>query len=160
MATTSLAQLKKELQHLSNGELIDLCIKLAKYKKENKELLIYLLFDSGNEDRYIDAVTIEVDQIFSEMNTYHPYLAKKTIRKALRIASKYIKYSGEPATEVRILMHFCRKLNSCGISIRRYPVLVNLYDRQIKKIQTVISKMHEDLQFDLNQELEESGLLR
>ncbi len=158
MAT--LAQLKKELTHLSNPDLMNLCLRLAKYKKENKELLAYLLFDCQNERQYIEKVNTEVDAIFGEMNTYHPYLAKKTIRKALRIATKYIKYSGLPSTEVEVLMHFCRNLNSCGISIKRYPVLENLYDRQIKKIETVIGKMHEDLQFDYKQELEESGLLR
>jgi len=148
------------MQHLSNQELVDLCLRMAKYKKENKELLGYLLFDSTNEDQYVQTVNAEVDQVFSEMNTYHPYLAKKTIRKALRIATKYIKYSGNPNTEIQVLIHFCRNLNSCGISIRRYPVLVNLYDRQIKKIQSVISKLHEDLQYDYNLELEESGLLK
>lgn len=157
---STLAQVKKELTHLSNQELADLCLRMAKYKKENKELLSYLLFDTDKEHQYIEKVNQEVDEVFKEMNTYHPYLAKKTIRKALRIATKYIKYSGLATTEIEILMHFCRNLNSCGISIRRYPVLVNLYDRQIKKIQTVISKLHEDLQYDYENELEESGLLK
>jgi hypothetical protein len=39
MTTTSfgLQDIKKELQHLSSLQVADLCLRLARYKKENKE---------------------------------------------------------------------------------------------------------------------------
>jgi len=44
-----IAEIKKELQHLDNTQLTELCLRLVRYKKENKELTGYLLFDADNE---------------------------------------------------------------------------------------------------------------
>ena len=49
MKPASLSLLKRELENLSAKEVQELCLKLAKYKKDNKELLSYLIFDSGDE---------------------------------------------------------------------------------------------------------------
>jgi len=40
----SLSELQKELALLERKEVLELCIRLAKYKKENKEYLSYLVF--------------------------------------------------------------------------------------------------------------------
>jgi len=52
MKTATVTQLKKELKHHSQAELIALCLRLSKFKKENKELLTYLLFET-DEDLFI-----------------------------------------------------------------------------------------------------------
>jgi hypothetical protein len=39
METASISEIKKELKTLTPQQLQDICIRLAKYKKENKELL-------------------------------------------------------------------------------------------------------------------------
>ena len=44
MKSGTLADIKKELQELEPKQLAELCIALAKYKKDNKEYLDYLLF--------------------------------------------------------------------------------------------------------------------
>ena len=49
MTTASLAELKRALRNVPLGDLPDLCIRLARYKKENKELLSYLLFEADDE---------------------------------------------------------------------------------------------------------------
>jgi hypothetical protein len=46
MTFATLAEIKKELQQVDADLLQTLCLRLAKYKKENKELLGYLLFES------------------------------------------------------------------------------------------------------------------
>ena len=46
MKAATVAQLKKELQFKSQEEIMELCLRLARFKKENKELLTYLLFES------------------------------------------------------------------------------------------------------------------
>ena len=48
MQTTSLSELKKELSIMPKDKLVDVCTKLIRFKKENKELLHYLLFESNN----------------------------------------------------------------------------------------------------------------
>ena len=48
MKPEKLTGIKKELSGLSVQQLTDICLRLAKYKKDNKELLNYLLFDADD----------------------------------------------------------------------------------------------------------------
>lgn len=154
MQTTSLSGLKKELQSLPQEQLVELCTRMAKYKKENKELLHYILFESGDEALYIENIKIEVDELFSEISTKNFYLAKKSLRKILRLVSKYIKYSGKAETSIELLLHFCGQLNKLGLDYHGSTALMNLYNGQIKKIKKSISTLHEDLQYDYHKLLE------
>ncbi len=53
MKTATVKELKNELSHNTQSELIELCLQLSKFKKENKELLTYLLFEKGNEEVFV-----------------------------------------------------------------------------------------------------------
>jgi hypothetical protein len=154
MKSASLAQIRKELKTLSREEVADLCEKLIKYKRDNKELLNYLLFESVDEDSYVEAIKQDVSEAFSATNTSGFYLAKKSIRRALRIANKYIKYSDQPETELDVLLHFCEEMKALDINFKRSKVLVNLYERQLVKINDVYSDLHEDLQFEFKSRVE------
>lgn len=154
MESASLADIRKELKSLSREELVDLCNQLAKYKRENKEFLNYLLFDSANEDDYVRRIKVDVAEAFSATNTSGFYLAKKSIRRALRIATKYIKYSDRKETELDVLLFFCEEMNDLDLQWSRSKVLVNLYNRQVVRIKKVYAELHEDLQFDFQRRLE------
>ena len=154
MKSASLAQIRKELKTLSREEVAELCEKLIKYKRDNKELLNYLLFESVDEDAYVEAIKEDVSEAFAATNTRGFYLAKKSIRRALRIANKYIKYSEQPETELDVLLHFCEELKALDINFKRSKVLVNLYERQLVKINDVYSDLHEDLQFEFKNRVE------
>ncbi len=93
MEIKSLAELKRELSLMHPAALAGICIQLARYKKENKELLGYLLFDSNYEPGYILKVKAEIDGLFTELNRNNLYFTKKGIRKILKVTNKYIKYS-------------------------------------------------------------------
>src|SRR4051812_13656246 len=111
MKAATVHELKSELTHQSSADLVALCIRLAKYKKENKELLDYLLFEAHDEQQYIQNVKTEIDTQFSEIPKGNSlYLVKKTIRKILRIANKYMRYSGNKTTELELRIYFCLKL--------------------------------------------------
>jgi hypothetical protein len=153
MKTTSLSNLKKELASLPPNEVLSVCLKLVKFKKENKELLSYLLFDANNEPEYIESIKAEIDIQFAEINLNNLYIAKKSIRKILRNANKFIKYSGLKQTEVELLMHFCLKMKSLGRMVKSSNTLSNLYENQLRKIRLAINKLHEDLQHDYLEEL-------
>lgn len=153
MKAASLHDLKKEIEAQSAEGLLELCLRLAKYKKDNKELLSYLLFYAGDEACFITGVKEEIDMQFNELNTSSLYLAKKTIRKVLRTTKKFIKYSSQKTTEVELLVYFCYKLKSTGISLQPSTVLGNMYQQQLVNIQKAISVLHEDLQYDYQQEL-------
>ena len=53
MKPSSISQIQKELTTFDQPQLIDVCMRLAKYKKENKELLSYLLFEEYDENKFI-----------------------------------------------------------------------------------------------------------
>jgi hypothetical protein len=148
MKAATVSQLKKELQHRNPDELLQLCLRLARFKKENKELLTYLLFESDNEEGYIETIKAEVDEQFGLINTASYFYIKKSVRKILRSIKKYARYSGNKETEVALLLYFCEKLKAFTPSIKRNATLMNLYERQLAVATKKISALHEDLQYD------------
>ena len=153
MKAASLKEIKTEINTLHPKRLQELCLRMAKFRKENKELLTYLLFEAEDEKAYIEGVKSDLDKLFTEVKKSNSYLAKKNIRKILASANKYIKYSGSKQTEVEILIHFCKKLRRTGISMPVNTSLGNIYFRQIQKIRKSLATLHEDLQFDYSEEL-------
>ncbi|WP_299361680.1 hypothetical protein [Winogradskyella sp.] len=154
MKIESIVTIKKELQHLPKEDLLELCLRLGKFKKENKALLTYLLFEAHDEDGYILSVKSTLDELFSEMNTNSYFYMKKTIRKILRQIRVYSRYSLKKSTEVELLLYFCERLHTLQPSIHRNRTLSNLYERQIISLRKKISTLHEDLQYDYNLQLE------
>ncbi len=154
MKAASISDLKQELQQETPAKLVELCLRLARFKKENKELLTYLLFEAHDVNAFIKSVKGEMDELFSTINLSNLYYVKKTLRKILRITNKYIRYSGSDIVAVELLMHFCNKLKETGIPIQRNTVIANIYSGQIKKIKQLISSLHEDLQYDYKRELD------
>ncbi|MBO6881811.1 hypothetical protein [Winogradskyella sp.] len=155
MKIESIVTIKKELQHLPKEDLLALCLRLGKFKKENKALLTYLLFESHDEDGYIASVKSTLDELFEGMNTDSYFYMKKTIRKILRQIRVYSRYSNKKTTEVELLLYFCERLNELKPSIHRNRTLSNLYERQIISIKKKISVLHEDLQYDYNLQLQD-----
>jgi vacuolar-type H+-ATPase catalytic subunit A/Vma1 len=153
MKASSISTLKKELGTLPAGDVLEICLKLVKYKKENKELLSYLLFDANDEQEYIRNIKKDIDLQFAEINQSHLYFAKKSIRKILKTINKFIRYSGHKQTEVELLIYFCLKLKRSGIQIKSSNSLSNLYINQVRKIHTAVNTLHEDLQHDYKEEI-------
>jgi hypothetical protein len=153
MKAVTVKELKEELTNLSPKELRDLCLRLARFKKENKELLTYLLFESSDERLYIEGIKNEVDDQFEQINKKSPYLIKKSFRKILRTLRKYSRYSLKKETEVELLVYFCKRLKNFSPSIGRNTGLQNLYNKQVETIKKKITLLHEDLQFDYRTEL-------
>jgi hypothetical protein len=131
----------------------EICLRLAKYKKENKELLAYLLFNAGDEATYISEIKSQIDEQFEGINQSNLYLTKKMLRKILRTTNRFIKYSGAKQTEVELLIFFLKKIKDSGIPYQRNKALENIYLRLILKIQKTIAILHEDLQYDYSEEL-------
>jgi hypothetical protein len=155
MKTASLKEIKTELENTPPEKLLELCLRLTKFKKENKELLTYLLFEEGNEQAYVASVKTVLDELFETVNKTQLYFAKKTIRKIVRTANRYIKYSNSKTTEPDILIHVCEKINELNLDLKRNTALHNIYLSQIKKIKKLVAVMHEDEQYDYLKMLEE-----
>jgi len=150
----SVSELKQELSIRSKSELLELCLRLSKFKKENKELLTYLLYEASDEPAYVESVKKEIEQLFEQVNKRNYYFIKKSVRKILKTIKKYIQYSKKKETEVELLLCFCGELIKMRPSMEENISLKNIYTHQIEAIKKAISALHEDLQFDYERELD------
>jgi hypothetical protein len=153
MKAASVSEIKKELEGKNQGELISFCLRLAKFKKENKELLTFLLFEANDPGGYIENVKQETTGYFDEINTSNIYYIKKTVRKILRQVNKYIRFSMSRQAEAEILIHFCNCINKFSIPLHKSKPLAKMYETQIKKIHDSLDTLHPDLQYDLKRQL-------
>lgn len=154
MNIASINEIKKELNTLDADILVGLCMRLAKYKKENKELLNYLLFEAHHEQHYITSVKETIDEFFNDVPAPNLYLTKKVLRKILRFVNKQIKYSGIVQTEIELRIYFCTKTQARKIPLTEGTVIGNLYQQQLNKINACLAKLPEDLQADYQREIE------
>ena len=155
MKAVSLNEIKQELQHLSAKDITELCLRLARYKKENKELLAFLLFNAHDIEGYTNELKTDIEEGFAEVNKINLYLAKKTLRKILRQINKQVRFTLNKQTEAELRIHFCQTLQASGIAFHKNKALNNLYLQQVKKIKTAIAALHEDIQYDLMKQLEQ-----
>ena len=155
MNVASINELRNELSVLPDKEIRDLCLRLARFKKENKELLSFLLFDSQDEEGYIENIKNYIDEEFSKIQKINLYQAKKSIRKILRVTNKYIKFIGKSTSSLELMIHFCFTFRNSGIPMKKSVALMNLYSSQLKKIDKVMIELHEDLQYDYRKRITE-----
>lgn len=155
MKAASVREIKLALKQLPPAALAELVLNLSKFKKENKEYLTYLLFEALDEEAFIRAVKSEVETSFSEISYRNFYYIKKSVRKILKEIKKNIRFSKKKSTEVELLLFFCQQLKKMEPNFKRSRILVGLFDRQVGMIEKAIAKLHEDLQFDYAQELDE-----
>lgn len=156
MNSSSLQEVKNELLELSQKELLELCLRLAKYKKDNKEYLAYLLFQSHDRTGFIREIKNEIDTRITELKGQkNPYPIRKGLRAILRLISKYCKYMNDKTVNAEFLIFFLLRIKQTGLPMDANARLRNLFDVQVKKIRSLISTFHEDLQADYRKELDE-----
>ncbi|GAC1591956.1 MAG: hypothetical protein NVS3B19_13280 [Ginsengibacter sp.] len=155
MKAASISEIKNELLNVPQNELIALCLRLAKYKKENKELLTFLLFESTDIEEYKRSVKAEIDLQMKEINSSNLYYVKKGLRKILRLTNKFIKYAASDEVGVELLIYFCNAVKESGFKINKSTALKNLYNGQLEKIFKLIDTLHEDLRYDFIKQTEE-----
>jgi hypothetical protein len=146
-AVYGLQDIKKELQHLSGLQITELCLRLARHKKENKELLAYLLFEADNNAAFIEKTKAETGFMFSQLPV-RSYEAAKYLRKILRLLGKYIKFMASKEAEIELLINFCTGYIQYADRRTSYKPLRLILVRQVEKTRTAIGKLHEDLQYD------------
>ena len=155
MKAVTIKKIKDELSDKSASELMDICLHLSKFKKENKELLTYLLFESHDEESYILSVKERIDFLFEDINNKSFFYIRKSARKILTLTKKYIRYSKKKETEAELLIYYCKKLKDFSPSIRQSSRLLNVYQTQLKMIKKAVGTLHEDLQYDYKIEIED-----
>lgn len=154
MKAAGVKAIKEELKNRDREELTELCLSLSKFKKENKELLTYLLFEADDENYYIKGIKEEIEIEFDEVNRKSYYYIKKSIRKILRNTKKNIRYSKKKQTEVELILFFCKKLKEFSPSIAKSIPLSRIFDREIMKVKKILLTLHPDLKYDYETEID------
>ncbi|RYZ26262.1 MAG: hypothetical protein EOO10_16045 [Chitinophagaceae bacterium] len=154
MKAASVKQIKDELQQLSPNELVNICLRLSKFKKENKELISYLLFDASDEPGYVDEVKKNLADEFSTVNVKSLYITKKNLRRIIRIANRFMKYTDQPETPVQILLFLCVEMKKLPVNYSRSTSLANILSATRNKLLKHIEALHEDLQYEYKREFQ------
>ena len=141
------AELKRELQHLNNAELTALCLRFARFKKENKELLTYLLFKADDPDAFVQEYKAEMDEQFKTIpgKSFH---AVKTLRKIAKLLNNQTRYAGLELVTTELLLHYCQSYIGSVNHNTSYKPLRSIFFRMVDKLKASILKLPEDLQYD------------
>ncbi len=150
MQTESISSLKKALLQMNSDQLVDACLRLARFKKDNKGLLTYLLFLSRDEAGYIDSLCGHIDEQFALTPKAH----RKTVRKIIRWMDKCLRFSGIKETEVQVRLHFCQALVSSKTPYQTSRVINNMLTGQIKKTRKAMEKFHKDVRLEYEQQID------
>lgn len=154
MKPESLTILKKELKKCSHEESQEIVLRLARAKKENKELLTYLLSYAEDAAEYGEDMQADLDLAFEDLSQ-RPYFAAKSLRKMLRQVTKFKRFTKSDQYMVQLLLHFCEKtVEHFGPGLRHLPTQGIIF-RTMLKIRKTLDKMHEDLQADFRPHFED-----
>ena len=153
MKSSTLSEIRNELEGRSSKELLAFCIRVAKFKKDNKDLLAFILFEENDIAHYTESVKTEMTAMFHEINNSNVYYIKKTVRKILRFANKQIKFAASKPVEAEILIHFCNCVLDFSIPLHKSRQLSKLNETVLMKIASIFDTLHPDLQYDLKKQL-------
>jgi hypothetical protein len=149
-----LSDLKKELLELSKPELIQLCLRVAKLKRENKELLAYLIFDSEDPLFYAQKLKPEIKEVFKQP-FQHAYYLTKSIRKAMRLITKYYRFTSNKQGETELLIYLVEEFYLSWRNEYRYQALGKVIYRCLEKAQSNLKKIDEDFRADFEDPINE-----
>jgi hypothetical protein len=158
MQPASIEDIKKELQQQQPKTVLELLLKLARFKKENKELLTYLLFEKGDEAGYVQSIKLEIDDLISQVDGAPYTVSKKVLRKIPRIINKQIKYMASKPAAAELHLHFSRQLQGlAGLPTGR-AIPEKLFMQQLGKLEKLMPSLDEDLRHDYEKQVAEMQL--
>lgn len=151
MDISSLQQIKKELEKVDHKQMIQYCLKLASYKRDNKLYLNYLLFESENEITYKEKIQSEILKQFEDINDSTVYYLKKRIRKTKQLLYKYVTFTEQMETHLELYIFFLKQLHPYAQQIESSKQIQSMILTVIRSFEKKLSKLHEDLQYDFRQ---------
>jgi hypothetical protein len=150
----ALQDIKNEIKELPPKRLAELCVALAKFRKENKEYLGYLLFDEATREDYVREVISEVTSAVMDIErTQTPYFTKKNLRRIQRLITRHCRFMADPVPTAEVHIAFVKAIAESSIPFRKHLQLSNIYHQELRKVRAAIDGMHEDLRGDFEKEL-------
>ena len=154
MKKENLRDLKRELENQPPEELVKICLRIARLKQENKELLAYLLYDAEDPMNY--AGMLKEDILLPFQSEFHtPYQFTKGVRKSLRLIAKYLRFTGNREGETELLLFLVNEFHQHYKHQYRTAALSKIIFRCLDKAENNIAKLHEDIQADYSETLNE-----
>lgn len=154
MNPASIDDIKKELQRLPPKKVLELTLKLARFKKENKELLTYLLFEAGDEEGYVKSLQLEMDEMFADVHKAPSATVKKQLRRITRLITRQSKYMGSKSAAAELHLHFCSVLQSHPDNLLNITSANTIFHQQLNRAEKLIPMLEDDLQRDYQRRLE------
>jgi hypothetical protein len=124
-----------------------------KHTHKNENTVSAISYSNNQKNKSKENIKLEIDTYFENLVVFSFSNMLKKLRKALRIANKYIKFSGSKNVEVAVLIYLCIKIKPFTLQTTS-TALLNLYNRQIIKIDKALLKLEEDLQYDYKTDIE------
>ncbi len=153
MIAEKLNELKKDLANCTDKQLVDHLLSLARLKKENKEMLSYLLGYGGRPLEYGEVYKSLIDDCFTDISE-NPYFAKKTLQKIKRIISKYYRFTSSRQGEAELYAHFLEGFCKHIHPDTRHKQVLGIGIFALKKLNAIAAQVHEDISGDVLKELD------
>ena len=145
---TGIHELRVKTNDLSVESLHRLLTRLMRFKRENKELVAFELFIRAEPENWFADIREECNVTLNEMNTSHPYFMRKTMRKLIRTLKTYARYAGDPAIEAELLCILLEAFHQKHLHEHTAEKIRKIVTDTQVRLQKMISKLHDDLQYD------------
>ena len=153
MVPASIDTIKTELKQLPPKKVLELVVRLARFKKENKELLTWLLFESSDEAAYIAQVRKEITEEVEKIDGLTAYQYKKQFRKIQRKINKPIKYMGSKTAAAELYMHMIELIDRKKKTVFIRAFLEKAHEQYVRKVNILLPGIPEDLAADISRQL-------
>lgn len=154
MEIAGLADIRKELIHQSPDELVELVLRLARFRQDNKALAGYWLFDRQNPTEFLRQVHQALDHGFDELNFSTGYWVKKGLRKWQRQVNLYGRICGEAWMQADMQSYYVWVCLRAQKRLSDPNYLAPLLASAEKKRVTLVKKLDDDVQHDIQRQFE------
>ena len=154
MEIAGLAEIRKELIHQSPDELIELVLRLARFRQDNKALTGYWLFNRQDPNQFLQQVHIALEDGFRTLNFSSGYWVKKGLRKWQRQVNLYGRICGEAWMQADMQSYYVWICLRAQSRLAEPLYLASLVAAAEKKRLSFVKKLDADLQHDLQRQFE------
>lgn len=155
MSPASVEDIKKELQRLPPKKVLELTLRLARFKKENKELLTYLLFEAGDEQGYVQSLQFEIDEQLQRISKAPSATVKKQLRRITTLINRQSKYIGNKASSAELHLYLCFGLLNHPEKLLTITSANTIFHQQLNKASRLVPLLEEDLQHDFQLKIDQ-----
>ncbi|GHB29330.1 hypothetical protein [Mongoliitalea lutea] len=155
MINPKIAEIKKSLNYLDEKELRSLLLDIIGFTTDNKRYAYFKLHEQQDEHFFLVESKEFLGEEFGKASMANFWSSKKSLQKLRSTLNKMLKFTKRKEFQLELILFFCEQTKEYGYLDYRHPVIHNLYHTQLRKAENLISKLHEDLQYDYQMQLEE-----